>query len=102
MRRGLKQEDLRPCSFCGKGVMHTGIPQFFRVTIERMVANRQAITRQHGLEMMMGGNALLANIMGPNEDMAEVLDSVQNALVCHACAMEPHPLFAAMEQDDVA
>lgn len=102
MKRGIKQKDLKPCSICGKGVLHTGIPLFFRVTIERMGASRNAIMRQHGLEMMMGGNALLANIMGPDEDMAQVIDTVQNALVCHGCALEPHPLFATMEKDDAA
>lgn len=97
MKRRFKQADIKPCAICGKGIMHAGMPLFFRVRIERLGLNRAAIQRQHGLEMMMNGNSVLAHVMGADEDMAEVIDSVEDALVCHPCAIEPHPLFLTME-----
>ncbi len=67
--------------------MHSGIPIFFRVRIERMAVNMGAVQRQHGLEQMLGGHATLANVMGPNEDLAVKLGDPVNAIVCMDCSI---------------
>jgi hypothetical protein len=68
-RPGIKQHEIRKCVLCGKGVAHAGHPLFYRITIEQFGLMKDAIQRQSGLEMMLGGHAKLANIMGPDEDM---------------------------------
>ena len=50
----MKQSELQKCIVCGKGVMHTGIPLFYKVTFSRMGIDMGAVQRQNGLEQMMG------------------------------------------------
>jgi len=96
----MKHKDFQPCCICGKGIMHAGTPIFLRITVERLGVDRGAVERAHGLELMMGGNAMLANIMGPNEDLAKVIDSEKNLLVCHPCSSEPLPPYFWMREKD--
>lgn len=97
----MKQTDIKPCCLCGNGVLHTGVPLFYRITIERMGADRHAIERQTGLEMMLGGQARLANVMGPNENMANVIDTfVNKGLVCHSCGEKPHSMYDFMRDSE--
>ncbi len=86
--RAMKQTDFTPCARCGKGVMHTGLPLFYRVTIERMGSDGQAVQRQHGLEMMLGGHAKIANVMGPNDDMGLPIGPANKGLLCETCASD--------------
>ncbi len=59
-----------------------------------------AVKRQTGLEMMLGGNATLANVMGPNEDIAKlVTGKMINLILCEDCAMENTPLAVLAELD---
>lgn len=67
--------------------MHSGIPIFFRVRIERMAVNMGAVQRQHGLELMLGGHAPLAMVMGLNEDLAVELGDPVTAIVCMDCSI---------------
>jgi len=83
----MKKAELQKCLLCNKGVMHTGVPLFYRIKIERMVVDLGAIQRQHGLEMMIG-SPVLASVMGPDEDIANSIDKPAEALVCEKCAME--------------
>ena len=41
------------------------------------------------MELIIGGNALLANVMGPDEDLAKVIDGKHDMLICIKCASEP-------------
>jgi len=50
--------------------MHNGDRFFYRVKIEQFVVDMGAVQRQHGLEMSMGATASLAQIIGPDEDIA--------------------------------
>lgn len=84
--RAMKQTDFKPCLRCGKGVMHTGAPLFYRVTIERMGIDIRAVERQHGLEMMLHGHAGIANAMGPNDDMGVPIGDAARGLLCETCA----------------
>lgn len=67
--------------------MHSRQITFTRVTIERYVVDVGAVQRQHGLEMMMGGAAFLAQTMGPNEDLAKEVGS-KTLFVCDRCGIE--------------
>jgi hypothetical protein len=80
----MKQTDLRPCVCCGKGVMHSNGIAFFRVQVDHMVVNLQAVQRQAGLEMVLAGNAALAYHMGPQDDIA-LEASTSRAVVCQDC-----------------
>lgn len=98
----MKHKDFKPCQLCGKGMMHAGHPLFLRVTVERLGIDRKAVERAHGLELMMGGNALLANVMGPDEDLAKVIDGKKNMLVCGSCAGEPLPPYFWLDDTEEA
>lgn len=82
----MKQTDLRPCSNCGNGVMHAGHALFYRMKIETMVVDIAAVQQQAGLEMMLGGNAALAFVMGPQRDMAKAAAALE-VIVCMPCMM---------------
>jgi len=91
----MKHRDFKPCCLCGKGVMHAGHVLFLRLSIERLGIRADRVQRAYGMELLMGGNALLANVMGPDEDLAEVIDSQQNLLVCGSC-LDKHPVLYLM------
>jgi hypothetical protein len=94
---GIKQCEIRPCVVCSKGVAHAGHPLFYRITIEQCGLDRGAIQRQTGLEVMLGDHALLANVMGPNEDMAKILSKKDNLWICIRCTESPHLFYQALE-----
>ena len=91
----MKQKEIQPCAVCGKGVMHDNLMTFYRVKLDYMIVNLPAIQRQTGLEMMLGGNAMIAHAMGRDEDIAIPLHE-QSFLLCFHCAME-HPVAALAE-----
>lgn len=73
--------------------MHTGNPLFLRISVDRLGIDRRAVERAHGMELMVG-NAFLANVMGADEDLATVLDSNHDIMLCSECADKPlHPYF---------
>jgi hypothetical protein len=74
-------------------MMHAGHPLFLRISIERFGIDAKAVQRAHGMELMMGGNALLANVMGPDEDLATKIDGRKDMLICIKCANEPLPPY---------
>lgn len=90
---GLKERDLAPCAACGK---HHDAPVFYRVTVEHYAMDLSAMQRQIGLGMMMGGNAAIASIMGPDEDMAKRLTATR-VILCLDCATRL-PVLAATEE----
>jgi hypothetical protein len=99
MMANMKHKDFKPCAICCKGVMHAGHPLFLRVSIDRLGIRADRVQRAHGMELMMGGNALLANIMGPDEDLAEVLEQQKDLLVCGSC-LDKHPILYMLLMPD--
>lgn len=92
----MKEKELREaatCDLCKRQVMAFGMPLFLRVTVTRYGIKADPVRRQTGLAMVMG-NALLANAMGPNEDMAEII-SERTITACETCAQksENHLLY---------
>jgi hypothetical protein len=94
----MKQAELlkhTTCDLCRKKVGETGLPLFWRVTVERFGIDLAAVRRQDGLAQFMG-NTVLAAVMGPDEDMAKPLMDPKVLTVCERCAMEKlGPLVAA-------
>ncbi len=83
----MKEQELRKiatCAMCGKRIGHVGVPVFWRVRIKRYGLKGDAIRRQSGLETFFDGYVALAQVMGSNEDMAEVISSVE-VTVCEDC-----------------
>lgn len=95
----MKEAELRKhatCSLCGNKVMASGMPLFWRVTVERFGIDMQAATRQQGLTMMLG-SAGLAAVMGPDEDMAKPMMDAVTLTVCESCALDRHCVAALAE-----
>ena len=100
----MKEKELREaaeCAICHKKILHTRLPLFWRVRIRRFGVLVDAVKRQAGLEMMMDGHVALAQIMGPNQDMAKQMSSIE-ITVCEKCALEKAQPVAvlAMEPDE--
>lgn len=101
----MKERELREhavCTLCGERIGHTGLPMFWTVKITRWGLDHGALERQTGREMAMGGHVLLAQLMGPNEDMAKpIMDEVE-ITVCETCATEERrPLMAMLPEAEV-
>ena len=87
----MKEKDLREaaqCANCHKPFGHTGLPLFWRVTVERFGVDLRAIQRQDGLAALLGGNAALAAVMGADEEMARPMMEPVKITLCETCAME--------------
>lgn len=86
----MKQSEITKCVGCGEGVGHNSDIAFYRVSAQYMVLDMQAVSRAHGMEMVMGGGstgAMLQQVMGPNEDLANEVSS-HDVCICLKCAME--------------
>jgi hypothetical protein len=87
----MKEEELRTlttCAVCGKklGQCIAGkLPMFYVVKVQQYILDNDALQRQQGLAMMMGGNGLLASVMGPDEDMAKATGEEEKKMVCTTC-----------------
>ena len=84
----MKEKELRQfttCAVCKKKIGVTGSPTFWILTAERHMLNIDAIERQEGLARMFGGNALLAQHMGPDDDMTEKIMEPQKIMICEHC-----------------
>ena len=84
----MKHAEIKKCIFCKKGMMHNQIPTFYTVKLQRHMLDLSACQRQNGLEQMLGGHALLASVMGPNEDLSKPLGNEFDVWICEDCAQE--------------
>ena len=85
----MKEQELlahATCSLCRKKIGATWIPLFYRVTVERFGVKLDAVHRQAGLEMMLGGHVRIAQAMGPDEDMATPVMEKLVLVVCESCS----------------
>lgn len=96
----MKEKELREistCHLCNKKFGHTGLPLFWTVEIKRHGLNVNAIQRQSGLTALLGGNPLIAEAMGPDEEMSEVIDHC-TLTVCEECAVNKSLPVAALAE----
>lgn len=89
----MKAGEITRCALCGEGVMHGGMPLFWRIRLERMAVDLAAVRREVGMELLMGGNVALARLLGPDEDIAAPLGEPRTVLVCEACAGMPTSVY---------
>ena len=95
----MKEKELRECStcaICGKKIGACGLPVFHRVRIETHVVDLAAVQRQQGLAMMLGGNGMLAGVMGPDEEMTKQPFKPDELTVCGACVVAETCVSALM------
>lgn len=89
----MKEKELRQfavCGLCNRKIGATGLPLFYRVTVERFGIDLKAIQRQQGLTMMLGGHAEIAAAMGPDEELALPLMEPVRFAVCEDCSTKQH------------
>jgi len=92
----MKENELRKhlkCHKCGKllgeSFRENGtLPFFWTLKVQRYVIDSGAVSRQQGLTMMLGGHAALAQVIGPNEEMATpVFEKPAEITLCEHCAV---------------
>lgn len=83
-RPGLKRKDIQNCRICERGVAAGGIV-LYRVKLEMFGLDHGAIMAQHGLELQLGGHAALAQVMGPDSDLARSMSDEKTSLICGEC-----------------
>jgi hypothetical protein len=98
----VKERELRQhstCSLCNRKIGESGLPLFWRLTVERFGIDMQRIRRQDGLAAFIG-SASIAAVMGPDEDLARPLMEAAVLTVCEPCAMDraDHIVAAAMSK----
>ena len=96
----MREAELREvctCAHCGKKIGETGLPLFYRVTIERHGIDLKAVQRQQGLTMMLGGNAAIAQAMGADEHLTIRLVDPFTVTVCEPCSQLDVPLMRYLE-----
>lgn len=97
----MKSDEIRAnaiCKVCGKKFGESGLPLFWRVTVQRFFVDMAAVQRQSGLEMMLG-NVALAAVMGPNEDLAKPMMDPVTVTVCESCANSPGTCIAVLAEE---
>lgn len=96
----MKQAELRKhatCALCTKPIGHTGLPLFWRVTIERFGIDLNAVRRQDGLAAFLGHSGL-AVAMGPDDDMAKAMMEPLTLTACESCAVGADLPIAALAE----
>jgi hypothetical protein len=86
------------CSLCNLPIGKSGLPLFWKVTVERFGLDVPAIQRQDGMGQMMGGHHGLAAFMGPDEDMAKSVMDPAIATICETCATGKSTLVAILAE----
>ena len=94
----MKEKELRAhatCSLCRKKIGASGLPLFYRLTVERFGVDLHAVRRQSGLEMLLGGAVHIAQAMGPDEEMATPVMDKLVLVVCEPCSTAMRPCCVA-------
>ena len=84
----LSDEALGPCMACGKVMLGTDSPIFYRITVENCGIDKAVIDKHVGLAMMLGGGSnglALAGVMGTGEKPVIVMASGSTNL-CNDCS----------------
>lgn len=87
----MKEAELRECATCAlcrRKIMESGLPLFWRVTIELFGIDVAAAKRQDGLAAMLGSSAL-ASVMGTDDDLAKPMMDPVKISVCESCCTDP-------------
>ena len=85
----MRESELRAhthCSVCGQPVGRSG-PLLWTVRIEQHGIKIPTIRRQDALCAMLGGHARLAQVMGVDEEMTELMIGPIVVTICESCAV---------------
>ena len=82
---GFKRNEIQKCLLCKEGIGHNDDLRFHRLSLESFQIDIGAVQRAHGMELQMGGHVALANIMGPDEDLAKSLGASKRFIICDTC-----------------
>jgi hypothetical protein len=84
----MKEIELRryaKCSCCKNLIGQSGVPIFYRITVEAFGLEVRNLQAQTGLAMLLGGNAFLAYAMGADLDMAKPITEKVTLSICQNC-----------------
>lgn len=85
---GVKETELRryaDCSICRQKIGASGVPLFYRVTVERFGVMLPAVRRQDGLGALIG-SARLAQVMGTDEELTRPMMEPLILSICETCS----------------
>ena len=85
----MKEKELRKhtdCAICKKKIGASGLPLFWTMRIQRHGLLAEVIKRQDGLAAVLGGNSMLAQVMGTDEEMTQTMFGPVTITVCEDCA----------------
>lgn len=101
MGETMREEELlehADCSICNRKIGACGVPLFWTAEIKRHGLKIDAIRRQDGLAALIG-SPVIANALGPDEEMTEELIS-QTITICEECATQKEiNIMAAVSGD---
>lgn len=102
----LSEEALGPCAFCGRTMLQTGLPIFYRFTVQQCGIDASAVRERIALAMMLGGGdtgMALSGAMGGHQKPVVVMSSGERN-ICMSCAQERTDVLfiagMAMERGD--
>ena len=108
----MRNEEIRPCAICGKGIANNGQGNAgpfvgARVTVQPLMVDPQSMNAHLGLEQHFAlagpqGARALADIMGPGSVIDEPDALRSEFLVCQWClaaAVDMPPLLVCIEND---
>lgn len=94
---GLKEADLAPCAICGGSVVGRSVISY-RVVLETIMVDPTAVAARLGLGVAIGNQALAA-VIGPDRDLAKILDTIGPKFMCLECAARM-PVASLLEERD--
>ena len=101
----MNEQELRKhakCSLCKRKILESGMPLFYRLTVERFGVKLDAVKRQAGLEALLNGHVRIAQVMGADEEMAMPIMDALTIVVCESCSTgERHCVAALAEHEGV-
>ena len=84
----MKRNELRSCDCCKDTINNGGQIMFYKIKVTTMGLDPKAINQQAGLEQYFGGGpqaAALADVMGPDPDIAKEIHEGTELLICFNC-----------------
>jgi len=96
----LGAEAAGPCVLCHKPILATGLPIFYRLTVQHCGIDAAALQQHVGLGMMLGGGAdgmALADVMGAHKPPVVVMSS-GTVNLCLKCAQDQPAAFSFLHQ----
>jgi hypothetical protein len=97
----MKEKQLREhskCSICEQLIGRTGLPVFATVEIKNWGVKLEAIKRQDGLANLIGSSRI-AQVMGGDEDMAELVAPPVTLTLCFRCSTQEEIVIAEAAMD---